>query len=299
MPFVYTHQEYADIVYVYGLCDGNATAAVLAYQARFPNRRIPSAQLEEETCLYDSSIASEPSQAELHCTTNILKLSNVKRRRRLLKQFLNCEKLISTSQDVNGAYVKYEGVNTTKHSTDLLSQSMETMSKARYMLPSPYRGQHRTKEGTSEALCVLCVALYGAETWTLRRSEEKRLEAFQMCLWIRMELVKWKERIRNEVVLERNIKDKVIDHFSAISRLEPTRTVILSLVLLDQGQWSPAVQSRGATAPAFVIPHRDSSHYAVGSTGLARVITGQSIEMHTNSECIHMLELESELSLMH
>ncbi|KAJ4441074.1 hypothetical protein ANN_10924 [Periplaneta americana] len=44
MPFVYTHQEYGDIVYVYGLCDGNATAAVLAYQARFPNRRIPSAQ---------------------------------------------------------------------------------------------------------------------------------------------------------------------------------------------------------------------------------------------------------------
>ncbi|KAJ4430047.1 hypothetical protein ANN_22255 [Periplaneta americana] len=41
MPFVYTHQEYADIVYVYGLCDGNATA----YQARFPNRRISSAQV--------------------------------------------------------------------------------------------------------------------------------------------------------------------------------------------------------------------------------------------------------------
>ncbi|KAJ4427468.1 hypothetical protein ANN_25116 [Periplaneta americana] len=38
--------EYADIVYVYGLCDGNATAAVLAYQARFPNRRIPSAQVK-------------------------------------------------------------------------------------------------------------------------------------------------------------------------------------------------------------------------------------------------------------
>ncbi|KAJ4448759.1 hypothetical protein ANN_00150 [Periplaneta americana] len=37
-------REYADIVHVYGLCDGNATAAVLAYQARFPNRRIPSAQ---------------------------------------------------------------------------------------------------------------------------------------------------------------------------------------------------------------------------------------------------------------
>ncbi|KAJ4451172.1 hypothetical protein ANN_02614 [Periplaneta americana] len=40
------NKEYADIVYVYGLCDGNATAAVLAYQARFPNRRIPSAQFK-------------------------------------------------------------------------------------------------------------------------------------------------------------------------------------------------------------------------------------------------------------
>ncbi|KAJ4434849.1 hypothetical protein ANN_23420 [Periplaneta americana] len=38
-------EEYVDIVYVYGLCDGNATAAVLAYQARFPNRRISSAQV--------------------------------------------------------------------------------------------------------------------------------------------------------------------------------------------------------------------------------------------------------------
>ncbi|KAJ4446533.1 hypothetical protein ANN_13229 [Periplaneta americana] len=43
-------------------------------------------------------------------------------------------------------------------------------------------------------------------------------------------------------------------------------------VLLDQGQWSPAARSRGATAPAFVIPHRDSSHYARGSTRLGRVI---------------------------
>ncbi|KAJ4427846.1 hypothetical protein ANN_25625 [Periplaneta americana] len=47
MPFVYTHQEYADIVYVYGLCDGNATAAVLAYQERFPNRGISIAQMED------------------------------------------------------------------------------------------------------------------------------------------------------------------------------------------------------------------------------------------------------------
>ncbi|KAJ4452269.1 hypothetical protein ANN_03787 [Periplaneta americana] len=58
MPFVYTHQEYADIVYVYGLCDGNATAAVLAYQARFPNRRIPSAQLVQLPRFLHESLSS-------------------------------------------------------------------------------------------------------------------------------------------------------------------------------------------------------------------------------------------------
>ncbi|KAJ4438252.1 hypothetical protein ANN_14191 [Periplaneta americana] len=42
-----------------------------------------------------------------------------------------------------------------------------------------------------------------AETWTLRRTEEKRIETFEMWIWRRMERVKWTDRIRNEVVLER------------------------------------------------------------------------------------------------
>ncbi|KAJ4440138.1 hypothetical protein ANN_08276 [Periplaneta americana] len=33
--------------------------------------------------------------------------------------------------------------------------------------------------------------LYGAETWTLRRSEEKRIEAIEIWIWGRMERVKW------------------------------------------------------------------------------------------------------------
>ncbi|KAJ4426689.1 hypothetical protein ANN_26487 [Periplaneta americana] len=50
---------------------------------------------------------------------------------------------------------------------------------------------------------VWSVALNGAETWTLRRNEEKRLEAFEMWIWRRMECVKSTDRIRNEAVLER------------------------------------------------------------------------------------------------
>ncbi|KAJ4429480.1 hypothetical protein ANN_21649 [Periplaneta americana] len=47
------------------------------------------------------------------------------------------------------------------------------------------------------------VAVYGTETWTLRRSEVKRLEAFEMWIWRRMEHVKWTDIIRNKAVLER------------------------------------------------------------------------------------------------
>ncbi|KAJ4445475.1 hypothetical protein ANN_07283 [Periplaneta americana] len=50
---------------------------------------------------------------------------------------------------------------------------------------------------------TMSVALYEAETWTLRRSEEKRIEAFEMWIWRRMERVKWTDRIRNEAVVER------------------------------------------------------------------------------------------------
>lgn len=38
----FTPQEYADMHFVYGFCNGNSSAAVREYQSRFPNRRVPS-----------------------------------------------------------------------------------------------------------------------------------------------------------------------------------------------------------------------------------------------------------------
>ena len=35
MPPTFTHEEYADMVYVYGYCNGNANAAVDEYRRRF------------------------------------------------------------------------------------------------------------------------------------------------------------------------------------------------------------------------------------------------------------------------
>jgi len=42
MPFTFSFAEYADMIYVYGFCDGNSVNAVAEYQQRFPNRTIPN-----------------------------------------------------------------------------------------------------------------------------------------------------------------------------------------------------------------------------------------------------------------
>lgn len=42
MPLLFTTEEYADMVFILGVCDGNATAAAAEYQRRFPNRRVPN-----------------------------------------------------------------------------------------------------------------------------------------------------------------------------------------------------------------------------------------------------------------
>jgi hypothetical protein len=44
--------------------------------------------------------------------------------------------------------------------------------------------------------------LYGAETWTLRKMDQKYLESFEMWYWRRME-ISWTDRVRNEEVLHR------------------------------------------------------------------------------------------------
>ena len=50
---------------------------------------------------------------------------------------------------------------------------------------------------------VWSMALYGAETWTLRATDQKRLESFEMWFWRRMEKISWTDHVRNEEVLLR------------------------------------------------------------------------------------------------
>ena len=47
---------------------------------------------------------------------------------------------------------------------------------------------------------VWSIALYGAETWTLRATDQKHLESFEMWCWSWMEKISWTDHVRNEEV---------------------------------------------------------------------------------------------------
>src|SRR6218665_1702252 len=49
---------------------------------------------------------------------------------------------------------------------------------------------------------IWSVVLYGSETWTMRNEDIKRLEAFEMCIWRRMERISWMEHRTNEEILK-------------------------------------------------------------------------------------------------
>ena len=54
--------------------------------------------------------------------------------------------------------------------------------------------------------------LYGAETWTLGKVDQKYLESFEMWCWRRMEKISWTDRVRNEEVLLRVSEQRNILH---------------------------------------------------------------------------------------
>ena len=52
---------------------------------------------------------------------------------------------------------------------------------------------------------IWSIALYGAETWTLRAVDQKHLESSEMWCWRRMEKISWTDHVRNEESRSRGI----------------------------------------------------------------------------------------------
>jgi len=59
---------------------------------------------------------------------------------------------------------------------------------------------------------IWSMALYGAETWTLRAAYQKYLGSFEMWCWRRMEKIIWTDHVKNEEVLLRVNEQRNILH---------------------------------------------------------------------------------------
>jgi hypothetical protein len=58
---------------------------------------------------------------------------------------------------------------------------------------------------------IWSMALYGAETWTLRGADQKYLESFEIWCWRRMEKIGWIDHVRNlEVLLTVNEQRNIL-----------------------------------------------------------------------------------------
>ena len=59
---------------------------------------------------------------------------------------------------------------------------------------------------------IWSIALYGAETWTLRAVDQKHLGSSDVWCWRRMEKINWTDHVRNEEVLLRVKEQRNILH---------------------------------------------------------------------------------------
>ena len=50
---------------------------------------------------------------------------------------------------------------------------------------------------------ILSVVLYGAESWTLRKVDQKWLGSFELWCWRRIKKIGWTNCVRNDAVLQR------------------------------------------------------------------------------------------------
>ena len=77
----------------------------------------------------------------------------------------------------------------------------------------------------------MSIALYGAESWTLRKVDQKCLESFKFWCWRRMEKISWTNRVRNEEVLHR-VKDRNILHTTERRKVNLICHILRSFCLL-------------------------------------------------------------------
>jgi hypothetical protein len=120
--------------------------------------------------------------------------------------------MIGQKQPQNVEYFNYldsiitNGARFTREIKSKISMAKAVFNKKKTLFTSKLELNLRKK---LVKCCTWSIDLYGAETWTFRKVDQKYLESFEMWCWRRMEKISWTERVKNEVLHrvkeERNI----------------------------------------------------------------------------------------------
>jgi hypothetical protein len=58
--------------------------------------------------------------------------------------------------------------------------------------------------------CIWSVALYGSETWTVGKNEERVVNALETLCWRRMLEIKWTDRSTNDEAFQREKEERLL-----------------------------------------------------------------------------------------
>jgi hypothetical protein len=108
---------------------------------------------------------------------------------------------------------KVEQVKTFKYLGAVMTENGTCMEEVKARIAMAKVAFSKTKELVTKGLKVALkkrmvktlvwpVAMYGCETWTMKKEVVAKLNAFEMWVWRRMEKVSWKDKKTNEAVLE-------------------------------------------------------------------------------------------------
>jgi hypothetical protein len=98
-----------------------------------------------------------------------------------------------------GAWITEDGRSEVEIRTRI-GMAKDAFNKRKELLT---RGMSKEVKKKIVKTVIWSVALYSAETWSLRKEDIRRIEALEMWIWRRMERISWTEKITNEEVLRR------------------------------------------------------------------------------------------------
>ena len=84
---------------------------------------------------------------------------------------------------------------------------------------------------------VFPVVIYGCESWTMKKAEHRRIDAFELCCWRRSLRVPWTARISNQSILKEINPEYSLEGLMLKLKLQSFGQLMQRVVSLEKTQW--------------------------------------------------------------